>query len=115
MKWTRETWRQVPAVRARTAVEADFEQRIAVFWQDSPDSRPIDIELPHPAIVTLPSGDRVPAVIVQAERLPDARTRGTFDMFGAYAPDGASMMCGPGECDLVDETDREWLKLMGYR
>jgi hypothetical protein len=83
-----------------------------VFWQDSKQSAAIDMELPRPAIVRRPGGGRVAALIVQAERLPDTRTNGTFDMFGAFAADGTAFVCGAGDCELVDERNREWLRLL---
>ncbi len=113
MKWTKDTWRDMPSVQRRVAVEDDFHWGIAVFWQDSRESAAIDMDLPRPAIVRQPGGKRVAAVIVQAERLPDSRTKGTFDMFGAFAADGSSLVCGAGDCELVDDANREWLRLLG--
>jgi hypothetical protein len=106
--WTPETWRELATMKGKAADEGDFSRGIAVFYQQGHPVEPVDMPLPHPAVLTLDNNE-IAVVIIQAERThkPD----GAFETHGALGASGEHFVFGRAECRLTDDTDFSWLEL----
>lgn len=98
-------WRSTPAIRGRSATEADIEAGVAVFCIPS-GSKPHAVSLPVCAMDRdAESGSATPVVVIQAEQGDDG------DVFlGARPLVGGNMVCTLSEVEFVEEPDERFFK-----
>jgi len=96
-------WQTLPHVTSRLASEADVKDGRAVFYLGNADqivTAPYDVGLPHCALlVDEESGEKIPVIIVQAERA------GEVILVGYRFLTGGNGMCTLSEIELLDEPD----------
>ena len=104
-------WSRLKAFHGRLATLDDVQARAAVFaMSDTANARPIEMELPQPAIWWSDEGDQG-AVIVQAEA-HDTEDGETMEVLGLILPDGEGAVALLEDVDLVDDTDPVWRELV---
>lgn len=106
-----EDWSRLAAFTGRIATLDDVQARKAVFaLGDTADPRVIDMDLPQPVIWWEADGEQA-AVAVQAESHlgPDGEE---MDVLGLILPDGGGAVALLEDCDLVDDTDPVWRRLV---
>ncbi|HEY0926076.1 hypothetical protein [Brevundimonas sp.] len=104
-------WSRLTAFAGRIATLDDVQAKQAVFaLDDTEDPRVIDMELPQPVIWWEEGGEQA-AVAVQAESHigPEGDE---MDVLGLILPDGSAAVALLEDCDLVDDTDPVWRKLV---
>lgn len=103
MKIDLQHWQNLPHVSHRLASEADAKEGRAVFYLGNPggiSAHPYDIGLHHCAILNdEESGEKIPVIIVQAERADDVVYVGYRFLTGG---NGVSFLW---ELELLDEPD----------
>jgi hypothetical protein len=96
-------WQTLPHVTSRLASEADVQDGRAVFFlgnTDQIDTAPYDVDLPHCALlVDEESGEKLPVIIVQAERA------GEVILVGYRFLTGGNGICTLPEIELLDQPD----------
>lgn len=104
-------WSRLTAFTRRIATLDDVQAKVAVFaLNDTADPRVIDMDLPQPVIWWEEGGEQA-AVAVQAEsHLGDEGDE--MDVLGLILPDGGAAVALMEDCDLVDDTDPVWRKLV---
>lgn len=104
-------WSRLTAFTGRIATLDDVRAKVAVFaLNDTADPRVIDMDLPQPVIWWEEGGEQA-AVAVQAEsHLSDEGDE--MDVLGLILPDGGAAVALMEDCDLVDDTDPVWRKLV---
>lgn len=104
-------WSRLTAFTGRIATLDDVRAKVAVFaLNDTADPRVIDMDLPQPVIWWEEGGEQA-AVAVQAEsHLGDEGDE--MDVLGLILPDGGAAVALMEDCDLVDDTDPVWRKLV---
>ncbi|QDH73334.1 hypothetical protein [Brevundimonas sp. M20] len=104
-------WSRLTPFNGRIATLDDVQARVAVFaLNDTADPRVIDMDLPQPVIWWEEGGEQA-AVAVQAEsHLGDEGDE--MDVLGLILPDGGAAVALMEDCDLVDDTDPVWRKLV---
>jgi hypothetical protein len=106
-----EDWSRLAAFTGRIATLEDVQARKAVFaLGDTEDPRVIEMELPQPLIWWEADGEQA-AVAVQAESHigPEGDE---MDVLGLILPDGGAAVALLEDCDLVDDTDPVWRRLV---
>lgn len=104
-------WSRLEAFTGRIATLEDVQAKRAVFaLSDTADPRVIDMDLPQPLIWWEADGEQA-AVAVQAESHigPEGDE---MDVLGLILPDGSAAVALLEDCDLVDDTDPVWRKLV---
>ncbi|MDQ8029635.1 MAG: hypothetical protein REJ23_12990 [Brevundimonas sp.] len=104
-------WSRLTPFKDRIATLDDVQARVAVFaLDDTADPRLIDMDLPQPVIWWEEGGEQA-AVAVQAESHigPEGDE---MDVLGLILPDGGAAVALMEDCDLVDDTDPVWRKLV---
>ncbi|WP_420478496.1 hypothetical protein [Brevundimonas sp. FT23028] len=106
-----EDWSRLSAFTGRIATLDDVQAKKAVFaLGDTADPRVIDMDLPQPVIWWEADGEQA-AVAVQAESHIGAEGD-EMDVLGLILPDGSAAVALVEDCDLVDDTDPVWRKLV---
>lgn len=106
-----EDWSRLSAFTGRIATLDDVQAKKAVFaLGDTADPRVIDMDLPQPVIWWEADGEQA-AVAVQAESHigPEGDE---MDVLGLILPDGSAAVALVEDCDLVDDTDPVWRRLV---
>jgi hypothetical protein len=104
-------WSRLTAFANRIATLDDVQAKQAVFaLDDTEDPRVIDMELPQPVIWWEEGGEQA-AVAVQAES-HIGPGGDEMDVLGLILPDGSAAVALLEDCDLVDDTDPVWRKLV---
>lgn len=104
-------WSRLTPFNGRIATLDDVQAKQAVFaLDDTADPRLIDMDLPQPVIWWEEGGEQA-AVVVQAESHigPEGDE---MDVLGLILPDGGAAVALIEDCDLVDDTDPVWRKLV---
>lgn len=104
-------WSRLIAFTGRIATLDDVQAKRAVFaLSDTADPRVIAMDLPQPLIWWEADGEQA-AVAVQAESHigPDGDE---MDVLGLILPDGGAVVALLEDCDLVDDSDPVWRKLV---
>ena len=104
-------WARLTPFNGRIATLHDVQAKVAVFaLNDTADPRVIAMDLPQPVIWWEEGGEQA-AVVVQAESHlgPEGDE---MDVLGLILPDGSAAVALLEDCDLVDDTDPVWRKLV---
>ena len=104
-------WSRLTPFNGRIATLDDVQAKAAVFaLSDTADPRVITMDLPQPLIWWEADGEQA-AVAVQAESHlgPDGDE---MDVLGLILPDGSAVVALLEDCDLVDDTDPVWRRLV---
>lgn len=104
-------WSRLTPFTGRIATLDDVQAKAAVFaLGDTADPRVIAMDLPQPLIWWEADGEQA-AVAVQAESHlgPDGDE---MDVLGLILPDGSAAIALLEDCDLVDDTDPVWRRLV---
>jgi hypothetical protein len=102
-------WSRLTAFTGRIATLEDVQKAVFALG-DTEDPRTIDMDLPQPLIWWEADGEQA-AVAVQAESHigPDGDE---MDVLGLILPDGGAAVALMEDCDLVDDTDPVWRRLV---
>jgi hypothetical protein len=104
-------WRRLQPFTGRVASQPDVAQRAAVFaLGDTLRPRPLDMDLPQPAIWWSDDGEQA-AVVVQAES-HETDEGATMEVLGLILPDGEAVIALLEDVDLVDDADPVWRDLV---
>ena len=104
-------WQRLKPFIGRVATLEDVEAKAAIFGlADTLRPRPLDMDLPQPAIWWSPDGEQA-VVVVQAEE-HETDEGETMEVLGLILPDGAAAVALLDDVDLVDEADPVWRKLV---
>ena len=104
-------WDRLQAFAGRVATQADVARRAAVFaLGDTQRPRPLDMDLPQPAIWWSDDGEQA-AVVVQAEG-HETEEGESMEVLGLILPDGEAVIALLEDVDLVDEADPVWRELV---
>ena len=104
-------WSRLVAFTGRVATLDDVQAKVAVFaLNDTADPRVIDMDLPQPVIWWEEGGEQA-AIVVQAESHLGSEGE-EMDVLGLILPDGSAAVALMEDCDLVDDTDPVWRKLV---
>jgi hypothetical protein len=104
-------WDRLQPFTGRVAEQADVARRAAVFaLGDTHRPRPLDMDLPQPAIWWSDDGEQA-AVVVQAES-HETEEGETMDVLGLILPDGEAAIALLEDVDLVDASDPVWRELV---
>ena len=96
------TWKDVPCIVGRTATEEDIEKGIAVFAAPS-GSEVYKIDLPICVIeIDEESGNRVPAIVIQAEEAQDTV------LFGVRYLAGGNGVCTINDVEILSGPNSEF-------
>ena len=91
-------WRDTPCTLGRAAQEEDIREGRAVFYVNGP-SEPVDIALPHCALLHDEDGQIVPVIVIQAESTSGGAVAGYRLLRGGNG------ICAPNELELLDGPD----------
>ena len=106
-----EDWSRLTPFTGRVATLDDVQARRAVFaLGDSEDPQVLDMDLPQPVIWWDDDGEQG-AVAVQAEVHPGADGE-PMEVLGLILPDGDAVVALLEDCDLVDDSDPHWRRLV---
>ncbi|MFN3559393.1 MAG: hypothetical protein ACK4UQ_08895 [Brevundimonas sp.] len=104
-------WARLTPFNGRIATLDDVQAKVAVFaLNDTADPRVIDMDLPQPVIWWEEGGEQA-AIVVQAESHLGSEGE-EMDVLGLILPDGSAAVALMEDCDLVDDTDPVWRKLV---
>lgn len=104
-------WSRLQPFTGRVATLEDVQARRAVFaLGDSEDPQVIEMDLPQPVIWWDDDGEQG-AVAVQAEVHAGAFGE-PMEVLGLILPDGDAVVALLEDCDLVDDTDPHWRRLV---
>jgi len=104
-------WSRLQPFAGAVATLDDVQARRAVFALGDTDApRPIDMELPQPAIWWDDDGEQA-AVVVQAEAHTSADGE-VMEVLGLILPDGDAAVALLDDVDLVADTDPTWRDLV---
>jgi len=91
---------KIPAINDRLATKEDFEQGLAIFYQEG-DARPVkNYCLPRLAFFEDDTGNRHKVVVIQVERQIKCNELGAT-MCGAYREDGSAIVCTINELEFI--------------
>ena len=104
-------WTRLEPFRGAVAGLADVQARRAVFaLADTQGARPLEMELPQPAIWWSDDGEEA-VVVVQAEA-HETEEGELMEVLGLILPDGGGAVALLEDVDLVDDTDPVWRRLV---
>lgn len=91
---------KIPSINDRLATKEDFEQGLAIFYQDG-DAQPLkNYCLPRLAIFKDDTGNSHKVVVIQVEQQIKYNGLGAI-VCGAYHEDGRSIVCTINELEFV--------------
>ncbi|MCJ8273616.1 MAG: hypothetical protein MJK04_29980 [Psychrosphaera sp.] len=97
-----EDWESLPCISGRVATEEDVKNGIAVYFIPI-NSFPSNAILPTCVIqINDETGQRIPAVVIQAEQA------GETVSLGLRYLDGGNGICGLNEVEILDEPNEEF-------
>lgn len=106
-----EDWTRLKPFTGRVATLDDVQARRAVFaLGDSEDPQVLDMDLPQPVIWWDEDGEQG-AVAVQAE-VHEGADGEPMEVLGLILPDGDAVVALLEDCDLVDDSDPHWRRLV---
>ena len=106
-----EDWTRLKPFVGAVATLDDVQARRAVFaLGDTDDPRAIAMDLPQPVIWWDDAGEQA-AVVVQAESHLNAEGE-AMEILGLILPDGGAAVALLEDCDLVDDSDPVWRRLV---
>jgi hypothetical protein len=101
-------WRETPCIRGRVATEDDTNAGRAVFYlnlSEGQENHPVDLDLPHCAILHEEGEGDLPVIVIQAEE----GNNGTVQLIAGYRPlTGVSGICMLNQLDLLPEPDHRF-------
>jgi hypothetical protein len=97
-----QAWSETSCIVGRAANEQDVKDGRAVFYIDGP-SEPVDLELPHCALLREETGQMLPIVAIQAETCVPGQV-----LIGYRPLDGGNGICTLDEVDLLDVPDKRF-------
>lgn len=104
-------WSRLPPFAGAVAKLEDVQARRAIFaLDDTTNGRPIEMDLPQPAIWWSDDGEQA-VIVVQAEA-HDTDQGETMEVLGLVQPDGGGAVALLEDVDLVDDTDPVWRRLV---
>jgi len=91
-------WRDTPCTSRQSSQKEDVREGRAVFYVDGP-SEPVDMALPHCALLRDEDGPVVPVIVIQAE------STNCGEVVGYRPLKGGNGVCAPNELELLDRPD----------
>ena len=91
-------WRDTPCTADRVAQEEDVREGRAVFYVNGP-SEPVEMALPHGALLRDEDGQVVPVIVIRAE------STNCGEVVGYRPLKGGNGVCAPNELELLDRPD----------